>query len=99
MQLLRRGPSDQLLYPSTGREVNEQVEAAFRPIQHNQISKRQRIARGPSRQRARHRIAATNAFLDGASASDQVVYQYDHSQDQQEMNQAGATTYTGYKTQ
>jgi len=46
-----------------------------------------------------HRIAATNAFLDGASASDQVVYQYDHSQDQHEMNQAGATTYTGYKTQ
>ena len=38
-------------------------------------------------------------FLDGASASDQVVYQYDHSQDQQEMNQAGAATYTGYKTQ
>jgi hypothetical protein len=45
------------------------------------------------------RIVATNAFLDGASASDQVVYQYDHSQDQQEMNQAGATTDTGYKTQ
>ena len=42
---------------------------------------------------------ATNAFLDGASASDQVVYQYDHSQDQHEMNQAGAATYTGYKTQ
>jgi len=38
-------------------------------------------------------------FLDGASASDQVVYQYDHSYDQQEMNQAGAATYTEYKTQ
>ena len=38
-------------------------------------------------------------FLDGASASDQVVYQYDHSHDQQEMNQAGAATYTRYKTQ
>ena len=46
-----------------------------------------------------HGIVATNAFLDGASASDQVVYQYDHSQDHQEMNQAGASTYTGYKTQ
>ena len=39
------------------------------------------------------------AFLDGASASEQIVYQYDHSHDQQEMNQAGAATYTGYKTQ
>ena len=46
-----------------------------------------------------HRIAATNAFLDGASASDQVVYQYDHIHDQQEMNQARAATYTGYKPQ
>ena len=48
---------------------------------------------------ASHRIATRNAFLDGASASDQVVYQYDHSHDQQEMNQAGAATYTRYKTQ
>jgi hypothetical protein len=46
-----------------------------------------------------HRIVAMNAFLDGASASDQVVYQYDHSQDQHEMNQAGAATYTRYKSQ
>ena len=45
-----------------------------------------------------HRIVAT-AFLDGSSASDQVVYQDDYSQDQQEMNQASAATYTGYKTQ
>ena len=47
----------------------------------------------------RHRKIATNAFLDGASASDQVIYQYDHGYDQQEMNQAGAATYTEYKTQ
>jgi hypothetical protein len=46
-----------------------------------------------------HRIVAMNAFLDGASASDQVVYQYDYSQDQHEMNQAGAATYTRYKAQ
>ena len=46
-----------------------------------------------------HRIAATNAFLDGASASDQVVYQYDHSQDQHEMNQTGAAADAGNKTQ
>ena len=46
-----------------------------------------------------HRIAATNAFLDSASASDQVVYQYDHGEDQHEMNQVGASTYAGYKTQ
>jgi hypothetical protein len=46
-----------------------------------------------------HGIVATNAFLDGASASDQVVYQYDHSQDQHEMNQAGAATNAEYKTQ
>ena len=46
-----------------------------------------------------HRIVAMNAFLDGASASDQIVYQYDHSHDQQEMNQAGAATYTESKTQ
>jgi len=38
-------------------------------------------------------------FLDGASASDQVEYQYDHSYDQQEMNQAATATYTEYKTQ
>ena len=38
-------------------------------------------------------------FLDGASASDQVDYQYDHSHDQQEMNQAAATADSGYKTQ
>jgi hypothetical protein len=38
-------------------------------------------------------------FLDGASANDQVVYQYDYSQDQHEMNQAGAATYTENKTQ
>ena len=44
-------------------------------------------------------IAVTNAFLDGASAGDQVVYQYDRSHDQQEMNQAAAATYTEYKTQ
>ena len=46
-----------------------------------------------------HRIVATNAVLDGASASDEVVYQDDRSQDQQEMNQAGAATYTRYKPQ
>ena len=46
-----------------------------------------------------HIIVATNAFLDGASASDEVVYQYDHSQDQHEMDQAGAATYTRYKAQ
>ena len=46
-----------------------------------------------------HRIVRTHAFLDGAPASNQVVYQYDHSHDQQEMNQAAAATYTGYKTQ
>ena len=44
--------------------------------------------------RRSHRIVAANAFLDGASTSDQVVYQYEHSHDQQEMNQAGAATYT-----
>ena len=38
-------------------------------------------------------------LLNRAPASDQVVYQYDHSQDQHEMNQAAATTYTRYKTQ
>ena len=38
-------------------------------------------------------------FLDGAPASDQVVYQYDHSEDQHEMNQAGAAAYTRYKAQ
>jgi hypothetical protein len=48
---------------------------------------------------ALHASAQRTLFLDGASASDQVVYQYDHSHDQQEMNQAGAATYTGYKTQ
>jgi len=46
-----------------------------------------------------HRIVATDAFLDGAPASDQIVYQHDHSQDQHEMNQAGAATYTRYKPQ
>jgi len=46
-----------------------------------------------------HGIVATDAFLDGAPASDQIVYQHDHSQDQHEMNQAGAATYTRYKPQ
>jgi len=39
------------------------------------------------------------AFLDGASTNEQVVYQYNRSHDQQEMNQAGTATYTESKTQ
>ena len=49
--------------------------------------------------RASSQTRSEESFLDGASASDQVVYQYDHSYDQQEMNQACTATYTEYKTQ